>query len=134
MTNSAKLVLITILINGLAGCAAPTKDTLLPQNGPTMEDVYRSQQLRVGQEQNKFHQQSVPKHLTRSIHSGDVDLRGYTRNASNEINEIFPRLPNPTLVMYIYPHLSTSSRLPVPGYSTSFTMYESAEYALPGED
>jgi conjugative transfer region lipoprotein (TIGR03751 family) len=63
----------------------------------------------------------------------DYDLIGYTRQANNEINQIFPRLANPTLVIYIYPHLSGSERHPVPGYSSAFSLYEKTEYALPGE-
>jgi conjugative transfer region lipoprotein (TIGR03751 family) len=43
----------------------------------------------------------------------------------------FPRLPNPDLVMYVYPHLA-GTQAPVPGYSTVFPLYES-QYALPGE-
>jgi conjugative transfer region lipoprotein (TIGR03751 family) len=69
----------------------------------------------------------------RVMRSGDRDLDGYTRDAQNEIQATFPRLPNPTLVMYVYPHLSTSSQLPVPGYSTAFPLYERPQYALPGE-
>ena len=70
---------------------------------------------------------------TRPLKSGDASLEGYTRDALNEIETIFPRLPNPTLVMYVFPHLATEERVPVPGYATTFPMYERVEYALPGE-
>jgi conjugative transfer region lipoprotein (TIGR03751 family) len=69
----------------------------------------------------------------RPIHTGEVDLYGYTRDAFNEIDLLFPRLPNPTLVMYVFPHLAGESQAPVPGYTTTFPMYEQVEYALPGE-
>ncbi|KAI3479603.1 hypothetical protein L1887_58330 [Cichorium endivia] len=39
----------------------------------------------------------------------------YTRTAVNEIRNLFPRLPNPDLVMYVYPHLSGTEQAPVPG-------------------
>ena len=58
---------------------------------------------------------------------------GFVREAANEIDTVFPRLANPTLVMYIFPHLSGDERSPVPGYVTSFPFYEKVEYALPGE-
>ena len=45
----------------------------------------------------------------------------------------FRRLPNPDLVMYVFPHPSPESGYPVPGYSTVLPMYERVEYALPGE-
>jgi conjugative transfer region lipoprotein (TIGR03751 family) len=65
--------------------------------------------------------------------SGIDHYQGFVREAANEIDTVFPRLPNPTLVMYIFPHLSGSGRTPVPGYVTTFPFYEKAEYALPGE-
>ena len=70
---------------------------------------------------------------SRLLSSGDLPLAGYTRDAYNEIETTFPRLPNPTLVMYVFPHLATEERVPVPGYATTFPMYERVEYALPGE-
>jgi conjugative transfer region lipoprotein (TIGR03751 family) len=68
----------------------------------------------------------------RPYHDGDRDLVGYTRDSSNEINQLFPRLPNPELVIYVFPHINAKGR-PIPGYSTSFLLYEKDEYALPGE-
>lgn len=44
----------------------------------------------------------------------------------------FVRVPNPDLVMVVYPHLSRG-KYPVPGYLTVFPMYEQIQYALPGE-
>ena len=70
---------------------------------------------------------------SRPLASGAAPLEGYTRDAYNEIETTFPRLPNPTLVMYVFPHLATEERVPVPGYATTFPMYERVEYALPGE-
>ncbi|QGM70484.1 TIGR03751 family conjugal transfer lipoprotein, partial [Proteus mirabilis] len=49
-----------------------------------------------------------------------------------EIHQQFPRLPNPDMVMYVFPHLSAGN-LPVPGYSTVFPFYHQVQYALPGE-
>ena len=65
--------------------------------------------------------------------SGIAHYVGFVREAANEIDTVFPRLANPTLVMYIFPHLSGDERSPVPGYVTSFPFYEKVEYALPGE-
>lgn len=53
--------------------------------------------------------------------------------AVDAINARFTRLPNPDLVMYVAPHLSADGRYPIPAYTTVFPMYESVEYALPGE-
>lgn len=130
---TAKLVIIG-LISVLPACATQTKDDLLPQEGPTMEEVYRGHEQSLSSGNATGGRESayagIKERLTRT---GDADLAGYTRNAHRETQQQFPRLPNPTLVMYVYPHLSTASRLPVPGYSTSFPMYERPQYAMPGE-
>ncbi|WP_447514786.1 TIGR03751 family conjugal transfer lipoprotein [Escherichia coli] len=46
---------------------------------------------------------------------------------ANTIRSQFPRLPNPDMVLYVFPHP------PVPGYSTVFPFYTRPQYALPGE-
>ena len=57
----------------------------------------------------------------------------YTRTAQNEIYRQFHRLPNPDLVMYVFPHLAGTDPVPVPGYSTVFPLYQRVQYAMPGE-
>lgn len=132
MRETILKVFIVSLISLMTACAAQTKDALLPQTGPTMEDVYRNheQNLSSGSTGSNYDHKDIKE---RMIGNYDADLAGYTRQANTEIQQSFPRLPNPTLVMYVYPHLSTSSGLPVPGYSTAFPLYERPEYALPGE-
>ena len=113
----------------LGGCAS-TKEAVLPQDGPTMKAIYE----RHIDEMNMRNRQVVRRELgTRPLLTGETDLQGYTREAFNEIDVLFPRLPNPTLVMYVFPHLSGDTHAPVPGYATAFPMYEQVEYALPGE-
>ncbi len=113
----------------LAGCAS-SKDAVLPQDGPSMKAIYESHV-------NKMNAQSpqVVRHElgNRRLDTGESALQGYTRDAFNEIDILFPRLPNPTLVMYVFPHLAGETQAPVPGYATAFPMYEKVEYALPGE-
>lgn len=111
----------------LAGCSS-TKDTVLPQDGPTMKAIY-DQHLRAVQKPDHrrvLGGQPLPQ-------AGIEHYRGFVRDAATEIDTIFPRLPNPTLVMYVFPHLSGHERTPVPGYVTTFPFYETVEYALPGE-
>ncbi len=59
----------------------------------------------------------------------------YTRTQENEINSQFPQLPNPSIVMYVYPHEAGTrfNKTPIPGYSTVFPMYQHVYYAMPGE-
>ncbi len=125
-THICALGLISLI---LAGCAS-TKDAVLPQDGPSMKAIYEGHV----QEMNARDPQVIRHELgNRPILTGEEALQGYTRDAFNEINVLFPRLPNPTLVMYVFPHLAGESHAPVPGYATAFPMYEQVEYALPGE-
>ena len=113
----------------LAGCAS-TKETILPQDGPSMKAIYEGHVHEI----NAYDPQVVRGELGhRPIVRGEAALQGYTRDAFNEIDVLFPRLPNPTLVMYIFPHLAGDAGAPVPGYTTAFPMYEQVEYVLPGE-
>lgn len=59
----------------------------------------------------------------------------YTRVEENEMNAQFPQLPNPNIVMYVYPHEAGSddNLTPIPGYSTVFPMYTHVYYAMSGE-
>jgi len=56
-----------------------------------------------------------------------------TRTALQEIHAPFVRLPNPDLVMYVYPHRVGREGTPIPGYSTVFPLHQNIHYALPGE-
>jgi len=104
----------------LGGCAS-TKEAVLPQDGPTMKAIYE----RHIDEMNMRDPQVVRRELgNRPLMTGEADLQGYSRDAFNEIDVLFPRLPNPTLVMYMFPHLSGDTHAPVPGYATAFPMYE----------
>jgi len=113
----------------LTGCSAMgSKDSILPQEGASMKEVYDAH----------FQHSSLKKQPGRvepgqgGTGSGDANLAGFTREANTEIQSLFPKLQNPSLVMYVFPHL-TGTGQPVPGYATSFTLYEKTEYALPGE-
>ena len=61
------------------------------------------------------------------------DAPAYTRTAANEVELLFPRLPNPDVFIYVPAHLATELRIPVPGYTTAVPLYDRVEYALPGE-
>ena len=62
-----------------------------------------------------------------------AEQAAYTRSAANAIRSQFPRLPNPDLVLYVFPHLAGSEQAPVPGYTSVFPFYRQVHYALPGE-
>ncbi len=110
----------------LAGCST-TKEAVLAQDGPTMKAIY-DQHMSGLQRTGRTPVQDAPL-----ADAGIDHYRGFVREAARELETRFPRLPNLTLVMYVYPHLSGPERSPVPGYVTTFPFYERTEYALPGE-
>lgn len=78
--------------------------------------------------------QSLRRPLTtEDVQAAPKEQARYTRTAHNEIVSQFQRLPNPDLVMYVFPHLAGTDPVPVPGYSTVFPLYQRVQYALPGE-
>jgi len=113
----------------LSGCAS-TKDAVLPQDGPPMKAIYEQHIQEMGAHDPLVAREALGN---RPVVDGEGALHGYTREAYNEIDTTFPRVPNPSLVMYVYPHLVGNEQVPVPGYVTTFPMYERVEYALPGE-
>jgi len=123
------IVTIAWISLALGGCAS-TKESVLPQDGPPMKVIYDAHFEGMGADDPL----AVRRELgTRPLGDDDTDLAGYSRTAHTELETIFPRLPNPTLVMYVFPHLAGAERVPVPGYATSFTLFDRVEYALPGE-
>ncbi|MBU2571122.1 MAG: TIGR03751 family conjugal transfer lipoprotein [Gammaproteobacteria bacterium] len=119
-----------------AGCATGDKESILPQEGPTMKDVYRrhfSGTEHGPDELDATRGELLEREAARRKPEQTSELSAFTRDAGSEIRQIFPRLTNKTLIMYVFPHLSGAERYPVPGYSTAFQFYEKAEYALPGE-
>ena len=136
----AAVATLTMLGLGLLSGCATSKDELMPSNGMTMQQLWE-QGSRVD---GDGHRTGSPgQHVVDAARSalrrplGDDEMRGqqesYTRNAANEIHSQFSRLPNPDLVMFVYPHLAGGESVPVPGYSTVFPLYNKAPYAMPGE-
>jgi conjugative transfer region lipoprotein (TIGR03751 family) len=117
--NKPLLLAILISLSLLSGCSS---QKLIPDTGDEILNVYKNH---VGSTD------MIPK-MFRQLRNDRRDLVGYTRDANNEINQQFPRLPNPELSLYVFPHFSRKGH-PVPGYSSAYWMYEKDEYALPGE-
>lgn len=114
-----------MLVMFLNGCALKPLDSPLPQGGPTIDEIMAAGGIVVGAD--------IAAEAPRgALPDGAAGLHGYTRDAYREIENLFPLLPNPILIMYVFPHLSRSGA-PIPGYSTAFPLYDKPHYALPGE-
>lgn len=120
-------VLSVISISLLAGCAS--KDSIIPTPDRDMDTVYRDHMKSVG-DGNLMDTRSL---LRRPMEESDVQLSEYVRTEKNQLQTRFKRLPNPTLYMFVAPHLAAKSEVPIPGYVTEFRMWERDHYAMPGE-
>lgn len=122
----------------LAGCSTD-KDEMLPHGDNNMMDIWNQGtggSAGGGSSERKLldARQQLRRPLTSTAAtSSAAESSGYTRTAQNEIYSQFKRLPNPDLVMYVFPHLAGSDPAPVPGYSTVFPLYQRVQYAMPGE-
>ena len=112
----------------LTACAT-SKEDVFPQDRPDMATIYDQHQRSAGMARDPSLQRQG---LKRPIARGTADLHDFTQQAANEIEQVFPLLPNPQMVMFVFPHLSAEGA-PVPGYSTAFPMYAVDQYAMPGE-
>jgi len=131
-----KVCISLIIALLLPGCST-SKDEMLPHGDNTMLDVW--DQGTAG---------SIGSAGSRRLLDARLALRrplesdqgksletnsAFTRTSQNEIYSQFKRLPNPDLVMYVFPHLAGSDPAPVPGYTTVFPLYQRVQYAMPGE-
>ncbi|QLB12787.1 conjugative transfer region lipoprotein (TIGR03751 family) [Bisgaardia hudsonensis] len=114
----------------LAGCSTSSED-LLPTNGHSIRDVWDKN---AGSGQLHQYRSQDNRSIDPVDYISNREQSSYTRTAENEIDNLFPRLPNPNLLMYVYPHLSPSTEMmPIPGYSTVIPFYSRVQYAQPGE-
>ncbi|MBP2847554.1 MULTISPECIES: TIGR03751 family conjugal transfer lipoprotein [Dickeya] len=132
MTEKKRMVLV-LSVFLLAGCST-SKDAMLPPGDSNMLELWRNGAGSGTASPSAGDGRSV---LRRGLSERDrtqlqQESDSYSRTQENEIQQTFPRLPNPDLVMYVFPHLAEGST-PVPGYSTVFPFYSQIQYALPGE-
>lgn len=124
----------------LAGCSvtgsreSPINE--VTRGSPTVVDIYRGH-TDGGTQGDGARREALPQERlrsqsqTRPIAAGDGNTQRYW-SALEPLQQRFARVPNPDLVMVVYPHLA-KGKYPVPGYVTVFPMYEQTQYALPGE-
>lgn len=127
------LVLLAVM---LAGCST-TKDAMLTHGDESMLDIWQMGTAGSGSQQSR-QLMDARQQLRRPLSTVDMESfpqeqSSYTRTAVNEIYSQFQRLPNPDMVMYVFPHLAGTDPVPVPGYSTVFPLYQRVQYAMPGE-
>lgn len=119
----------TILVLGstmvLSACASNSiSSTAIPEGSLTVSQIY---QQSIGEPMQSW---SVKRPLTKP-----VNYVGYTRDASNEIQQLFKPLDNPQIPIYVFPHVAMigDEQLLKPGYTTGFFLYKQNQFALASE-
>ncbi len=115
-------ILFTALLL-LTSCSNSSKK-IVGENAKTMKQI-QEEKFGVITDTTKTQQ-------NRRLGNGDMDLRGQIRDEFQKLYGEFQYLPNPVMIMYIYPHL-TDAGTPVPGYVTFFKFYKQDQFALPHE-
>jgi len=135
-TDASSYLLLVIAM--LSACTT-SKEKLLPHGETTMLDIW-NQEAAGASGSNPASRQLLEARMAlrrplteRDDPENEARSTSYTRTAVNEIHRQFARLPNPDLVMYVFPHLAGTDPVPVPGYTTVFALHQRAQYALPGE-
>ena len=103
---------------GLSSCSVAPHHDVVPHGDMTMAAIYHHQQ--------GFHATSAAYAPIQPIN---------VARGAKAIRTQFQVVPNPSIPLYIYPHLAWqgAQAVPVPGYTTAFFLYERNHYALSGE-
>ncbi len=153
--HSIKAIVIlslVFLMSLITGCA--TRIPAVEKGHPTMSEAY------VAAIENNDHVVSQSYLTTQGLVNDNSGLSQYTPNKGNsgnnkgkvvfhtpslggalqnpmvieaqqKANKQFPMLPNPQVMLYIFPHYQDG--LPLDGNWTAFSLYETNHYALPSE-
>ena len=135
-----KKLLLPLLCLGLASCATGPGDP--PADAPNMKEVYQAgmaHQTDYVVHQGKRNTNAKDEESYELVKPIKVDvpsLAGALQSPQllkrqSDINNDFPMLPNPQVMVYIYPHFKDD--LPIYGNWTTFSMYAKNVYALPSE-
>ena len=108
----------------LSACSTHVESGNIPESGLTVSQIYH-QSL-----DDTTASWSVPHY-----HVKPIDYEGYTRTAANETQNLFKPLDNPSIPMFIYPHVALigDEQLLKPGYTTAFFLYKQNQFALANE-
>lgn len=113
---------LTLLL--LSGCST-TQETVLPNPDTDVQAVWNE---KMGQ--GRVRQTALPEDQTRALDAKALARRqsDYARDSVRETHNLFKRLLNPDVVLYVLPH--RAGQLPVPGYTTVFPLYERVHYQM----
>lgn len=118
-------VMLGVLISsiGIAGCSS--KDSVIPPSDVTAEQVLDAT-MGGGKADRDYRIMTTPQ-----LSGVQPDVNVYELH--NSPKPRYRTLPNPTLYIFVAPHLTGKGRSPIPAYVTETKMFDRDEYALPGE-
>ncbi len=137
MKIHCKLITISLIsilgVVNLSGCSS-LMSSKMPAGSISMQQSYNNA-IDGTDDSSESGSLNQVRNKVDTLRARNANYSGYTRSQENEINNQFPQLPNPNVVMYVYPHEAGTgySLTPVPGYSTVFPLYQHVYYAMPGE-
>ena len=115
-------VICTLASLLLTGCMSSTQISK-DDASLTMQEIYESHFVNLEYDESKY-----------VFMRGHEDRSESAQRIKNQVKQTFPTLKNPFLVMYVFPHLNAEDGTPIPGYWTTFPLYDKVEFALPGEE
>jgi conjugative transfer region lipoprotein (TIGR03751 family) len=125
-TVTAQIIASLCLVT-LVGCASRI-DKITPTDMQSMDEVYDGQMGKKNAEKARRRAAEINARPL-SDNEGVSDLPPAMLHA----RQLYPKLPNPEVFMYVKPHPTGQSGAVVPGYYTRFHMFERDYYALPEE-
>ena len=108
---------VLLLSTLLCGCGSAPKKVIFDTNNPTMESILQGNA-------------SSTLTYTEKAH-GQRESLAHNRTENSDQN-VFRELDNPTLFLYIEPHVTQGGTY-LPGMTVPFKQYNKVEFALPGE-
>lgn len=120
--QTKKMLFMILACSVLGACSSHVKNSDEAENGLTVSQIYHMSTDNTVT--------SVPH-----FHVSHVDNAGYTRTALNETDMLFKPLNNPSVPLYVFPHVAliNDEQILKPGYTTAFFLYKQNQYALSRE-
>lgn len=135
--NSLSLLLMSLTLGGCASHASSGEnDHLIPQQGLTVQQIYRQagQGEAVGDTawdgEGDTSLETARQRVLPATYPTTTQASPFVETKTQ-----FALMDNPSIPIYIYPHLVNmgSDEVPVDGYATAFFLYTQNHYALPWE-
>lgn len=126
-------------VSVLSGCASSSKgDHLIPQEGLTVSQIYAQsgQGESVGSPYGTTQDDDLIEARARAASANTSSASHSPTTVSlQKPTSRFQLISNPSIPIYIYPHLVSmgNDEVPVEGYQTAFFLYSKNHYALPWE-